>query len=112
MLKEKKTGQHKTYKSRLREIILNEFKGQIPPIEILAAKLNLTVRSLQRKLVDEGVSFRKLSILIRKEVASQLLNSGTLKVKEVARLMGYSEASAFRRAAKKWQQGSFQTEKK
>jgi AraC-like DNA-binding protein len=102
LLKDKKAKESERVKDQLRRIIINEFKGQIPAIEILASQLHLTVRSLQRKLKEEGVSFRELSGRIRNEVASQLLNSKALKVKEVARLLGYSEASAFRRASKKW----------
>ncbi|HEY5824534.1 MAG TPA: AraC family transcriptional regulator [Cyclobacteriaceae bacterium] len=112
LLKERKARKDENVRTQLRTIILNEFKGQIPSIEILAARLNFTVRSLQRKLKEEGISFRELSTRIRNEVSTQLLNSKTLKVKEVARLLGYSEASAFRRAAKKWRKGSVQIKSK
>jgi AraC-like DNA-binding protein len=107
MLREKKEKQndHSTVGS-IRQLILNEFKGQVPPIEILASRLNLTTRSLQRRLADENTSFRDLTAELREEVATQLLASRHVKVSEVARLLGYSEASSFRRAYKNWKGNS------
>lgn len=87
---------------QLRQIILSEFKGQLPGIEIIASRLNLTPRSLQRRLADENTSLRTLGAEIKKELAHEFLSSSEVKVAEVASLLGYSEASAFRRAYKTW----------
>lgn len=107
MLKERKAKRNLSVKEELKQIILTDFKGKVPPIEILASKLNLTVRSLQRRLASEQISFRQLSTEIKKEVTTQLLTSKKVKLKEVAALLGYSEASSFRRASKKWSGNQF-----
>ncbi|NOT74123.1 MAG: helix-turn-helix domain-containing protein [Cyclobacteriaceae bacterium] len=94
------------FSNRVRRIILTEFNGQVPPIEFLAMNLGLTTRSLQRKLKEEKITFRKLSIMIKKDIARQLLANPDLKVAYVASILGYSEASAFRRAYKTWTHSS------
>jgi AraC-like DNA-binding protein len=87
---------------QVKQIILTEFKGQLPPIEIIASKLNMTIRTLQRRLSAEGMTFRGLTETIRSGLAVQLMKQEDVTGGEVARILGYSEASAFRRALKKW----------
>ena len=102
MLKQKKEKQKGSISDRLRQLILGEFMGQVPALEILASRLNLTTRSLQRRLSDEGITFRALTIKIKNEVASQMLSSKNANVAEISYLLGYSESSAFSRAYKRW----------
>lgn len=102
LLKEKKTKANPTWVQQLRQLILGEFSGQVPAIEILASRMNLTTRSLQRRLAEEGTTYREFTTAIKSEVASQLLAAQGSKVTQVAQLLGYSEASAFRRAYKQW----------
>ena len=71
-------------------------------IEEIAAKLNLSVRSLQRNLKEEENSFREIKEKIRKELSLQYLQESTISMDEVCLLLGYSERSAFEKAFKKW----------
>jgi AraC-like DNA-binding protein len=89
-----------TMSERLRQMILDDFKGTIPPIEVAASKLNMTVRSLQRQLAAEATSFRKISSQLTKEIADRLLQSTNYKVADIARILGYSAPRSFRRAYK------------
>ncbi|MBS1544440.1 MAG: AraC family transcriptional regulator ligand-binding domain-containing protein [Bacteroidetes bacterium] len=84
------------------QIILSEFKGQTPPIAVMASRLNMTVRSFQRKLSEEGVVYRDFSFRIRMTIADKLLKNDQQSIRHVARVLGYSEASAFTRARKSW----------
>ena len=103
LLKERKTrAKTACIADQLRHLILSEFKGQVPPVEILASRLNLTTRSLQRRLSDEHTSFRVVAAAIKKELAVQFLSQAKSRVNEVASLLGYSESSSFRRAYKSW----------
>lgn len=79
-----------------------EFAAQMPSLEVLASHMNLSARTFQRKLSKEGLNYRQLSDKISRDIAVSLLSSGKAKVSDVARLMGYSEPSAFRRAFKRW----------
>jgi len=71
-------------------------------MESIAAPLGLSRRSLQRRLQDEGFSFRALHEQIRAELACRWLEQSTMALGEVAYLLGFSEPSAFHRAFKRW----------
>jgi AraC-like DNA-binding protein len=101
ILKEKKSSRHVTLAEQIKQLVRTDFQGHIPSLEVVAARLNMTGRTLQRKLAAEGASFRELVHTVQKETATQLFK---LKgnVTQVADLLGYSDPSAFRRAYKKW----------
>lgn len=71
-------------------------------IDEIAPKLNLSVRSLQRNLKEENISFRGIKENIRKEISLQYLKDETLTMNDVSLLLGYSERSVFEKAFKKW----------
>lgn len=84
----------------VRRILADEFKGQIVPAAVVAGKLNMSVRTFQRKLNEEGSNYRDIASGLRKSFAKKLLSQRGTRVSEVARLLGYSEASALRKALK------------
>jgi len=104
ILQSKKADNSKrlTLKAELSKVILDHFAGQPPPIEVMASHLNLGVRSLQRKLESEKISYRQLSSDLKQNLARQLLSNAELKVGYISTILGYSEPSAFRRAFKSW----------
>jgi len=59
-------------------------------------------RTLNRRLNAYGTSFQKLTDEIRFEIARQLLEDSALEVIQIALLLGYSNASAFTRAFRRW----------
>jgi AraC-like DNA-binding protein len=85
---------------QVRKVLTQDFKGQIVSTGVMAAHLNMSVRTFQRKLNEEGTSYRELSTNLRKELALLLLKNQRSSVREVARMLGYSEASALRKAIK------------
>jgi AraC-like DNA-binding protein len=70
-------------------------------LEVVAQKLGLTPRSLQRRLKDEGQSFALLRETTRRELADRYLAEG-LSAAEISFLLGFSEPSVFFRAFKRW----------
>lgn len=69
--------------------------------EDIARQLHLSVRTLRRQLAAEGTSFRELSDEVTSLLAEELLGAG-LSVEEVARRLGYSSASSFTHAFRRW----------
>lgn len=69
---------------------------------VIAAEMNLTVRSLQRRMEAEQHSFQKIMDETRMELAIQLLKKNAYTINEVAYATGYEEPASFRRAFKKW----------
>ena len=69
---------------------------------MLARSLNLSIRSLQRQLKVEGMTFRQVIHDTRRDLAEYYLKDSTLCVSEVAYLLGYTEPSSFSRAFRRW----------
>lgn len=68
----------------------------------VARELNLSTRTLRRRLEDEGTSFRALLDEVREALAEELLRNGAVPVEDVAFRLGYAEASSFIHAFKRW----------
>jgi AraC-like DNA-binding protein len=68
----------------------------------VAAMLNVSERSLRRRLDDAGESFRLLLGRRRCELAQQLLRNTSLPVAGVASALQYSDVTAFSRAFRTW----------
>jgi AraC-like DNA-binding protein len=76
--------------------------GRLPDMEDVAKKLNLSSRTLRRRLLDEGSSFRLLLEEVRQALAEELLASGGLTLEEIAERLSYAEVSNFIHAFKRW----------
>lgn len=59
-------------------------------------------RTLQRRLEDEGESFRSLSNGTREKLARHYLKHSTLTSGEIAFLLGFEEPNSFFRAFHEW----------
>ena len=70
--------------------------------ESVARSLNMSVRTLQRKLVDDGTTFRAVSDAVRWQLAEDYLNDPKVSIAEVAFLLGFSDQSSFNRAFRRW----------
>lgn len=68
----------------------------------VAGALNMTKRTLHRKLSEKGISFRSLLTGARKELAQRYINEPAYNVTEISFLLGYTDTSAFSRAYKRW----------
>jgi AraC-like DNA-binding protein len=68
----------------------------------MAASFGMSERTLRRKLVAEGMSFRDVLHLVRKDMCKLYLMEDTRSLGEIALLLGYSDLSAFTRAYKNW----------
>ena len=73
-----------------------------PDLGQVAAALNVSDRTLRRRLAGEGVSFRGLLDEIREQLAEELLVTGGFSVAEVAERLGYLEVSSFSQAFRRW----------
>ena len=62
-----------------------------------AAALGLTVRTLQRRLSDEGEQFSAMLGRARKQLATQYLANPRLRITDIAEMLGYSSIAAFSR---------------
>jgi AraC-like DNA-binding protein len=72
-----------------------------PNIEGVARALGTSPRTLQRRLLEEGTSFRDVVEEVRAELARRYLGE-RVALHDVAFRLGYAEVSAFLRAFKRW----------
>lgn len=72
------------------------------PMGAVAAVLGLSERSLRRHLTEAGTSYRSLLDEVRRSAAEELLARPGLSVDDVARELGYAEATSFGAAYRRW----------
>lgn len=72
------------------------------PIADVAAHLGMPVRTLQRRLQAQGISYSALVDNVRRTLAEQYLADPALSLAQCAMRLGYSEQSAFTHAFKRW----------
>lgn len=68
----------------------------------IANKVGLSVSTLHRRLLEEGLSYKDLLVEIKKEIAIEQLQAQALTLEQIAHLLGFSDASNFRRAFISW----------
>jgi AraC-like DNA-binding protein len=86
----------------VRQAISRALSEGVPRMADIARRLAMSERTLQRRLADEGLSFKSVVDATRRELAENLLRNGRYSVSEVAFLTGFSEQSAFHRAFRRW----------
>jgi AraC-like DNA-binding protein len=87
---------------RIREILGDDFREEMPSFEELTDLLHMSARTLRRRLEKEGTSYQRIKDNARRDVAITLLSREGLTVSEVAEQTGFSDPSAFHRSFKKW----------
>lgn len=68
----------------------------------MADLLNMSKRTLHRRLRENGETFRSLLAQVRMELAERYIRDRDLSITEIAFLLGYNDASAFSRAFRGW----------
>lgn len=91
-----------TLQSRISNYLLSNSYLGIVSLEDIASNFNVSARSLQRKLKEEGINFQQLADDARKTLAINYLKERTYPVKEISYMLGYNELSAFTRTFKRW----------
>src|SRR5690349_4791920 len=77
--------------------------GARPDVSAVARELGLSDRTLQRRIDDDGMTFCKLLLEARQELAREYLNRPDIDVAEVAYLLGYEDSNSFYRAFRTWE---------
>ncbi|PCI06511.1 MAG: hypothetical protein COB77_06790 [Gammaproteobacteria bacterium] len=88
--------------AQVKSIILDNLPDGHITDKLVARELNLSERSLQRRLKEHQTTFRFLLDNVREMVAKQYIKNPLNRMSDIAFLLGFSEQSAFSRAFKKW----------
>ena len=82
--------------------LLRKLEGQYPQMPQIAIMLNLSPRTYRRRLETERHSFQELLDKVRAEHATRYLQNTRLPLSSIAYIVGFNDASNFRRAYLKW----------
>lgn len=85
---------------------INRYLSENPEMlmsqESMAKKLNMTSRTLRRRLQHAGFNYQEIQNSVKKNVAIRYLQNTTWSVQEISERLGYSEEVNFSRAFKRW----------
>jgi AraC-like DNA-binding protein len=79
---------------------------RLPTLRQVARQLNLSERTLRRRLTESAMSYQALLDNVRKNRAIELLSNTALSIEQVAAEVGFSDAHNFRRAFRRWTRSS------
>jgi len=68
----------------------------------VATELGMSLRTLGRKLAEEGTTFKHLLDDLRRRLALQYVAGRDLSLADIALLLGFSDAGVFHRAFRRW----------
>ena len=91
-----------SHAARLRDYLIAAAPKDRSDMTSVARGLGMSVRSLRRRLSEEGVSYAELVEEAHASVAKRLLDDLGRSIYETAYDMGFSDPSAFHRAFKRW----------
>jgi AraC-like DNA-binding protein len=84
------------------EAILAKHSPQQVSMESVARELDMSARSLRRRLMAEGMSYSELSDHSRMLAAKRMLERPNASIQEIAYAMGFASPAAFHRAFRRW----------
>jgi len=88
--------------SAVSQVVRAALSGGDPGVAAIARKLGVSARTLQRRLLAEGLSYQAVVDRVRRELAVTLVTSTDLPVAAVGERVGYADDRAFRRAFRRW----------
>jgi AraC-like DNA-binding protein len=77
-------------------------RGDETTAQSIASQLGMSVRTLQRRLVEEGTSFRAARDRARCERARERLAERDVAIATVADELGFADVAAFSKAFRRW----------
>lgn len=88
--------------SKIRHAMTLELREGHMTLKGVAARLQVSERTLQRKIAYYGSTFGDLRTSVRQELAQQYLNDALMTISEVSWRLGYGSSQAFHRAFHRW----------
>lgn len=82
--------------------VLTGAKNKITTEQAMAEHLNMSSRTLRRRLAAENTTFREIQDSIRSDMAIGYLRETRLPIAEIAELLGFDDVANFRRAFRRW----------
>lgn len=88
--------------TRVKRAIMDDLPSGTPSEEQVATEVCVSSRTLQRKLAEEGTSFRNLVLEVRRQLAEKYISDKAMPLAEISYMLGFADTSSFSRAFKRW----------
>jgi len=88
---------------QVRNLLVKGMGGKRLSVDLVAKELRVGLRTLQRRLEDEGTSYQRLLDEVRQHTARHLLSATDLDTGEIAFVLGFEELNSFTRAFQSWE---------
>ena len=90
------------FSRKVRECLLKQFASGAVSKRATAQLMCMTDRTLLRRLKEEGTTFQEVLDRLREELACEHLRRTDVTVQDISSMLGFSDASTFSRAFKRW----------
>jgi len=90
------------FASEVRRLVSGTIAHRVSTAAHVAKLLGMHEKTLNRRLLEAGLTFRNVRDDARYAMAQQLLANTSMNLAEIATSLGYAEASAFVRAFTRW----------
>lgn len=97
-----RTGRSEALPDLVGALIVKHLPSGRPSEAIIAKRLRMSPRNLQLQLAQHGSSYKELLNQARYDLARRYLEQGRHSIKEIAFLLGFSDAATFSRAFRRW----------
>ena len=91
-----------TYAGQVQHLFITMGMNKLPSKEEIAKELNISTRTLHRRLALEGACFQQLKNDYRYKLSAHYLTATELTVEEIAYKLNLCDASSFIHSFKKW----------
>jgi AraC-like DNA-binding protein len=88
--------------ARVRQAIVEHMPEGAPSIDDASRACGVSSRTLQRRLGENGTTFRQVLDAVRTDVSSMYVDDRDISLEQVAKLVGFSQASGLVRAYRRW----------
>jgi AraC-like DNA-binding protein len=88
--------------SAMQQVVIDVLPNGYPSIASTAARIVISVRTMQRRLAEAGVKYSDLVDRVRFEQACRYLKNPQIPLGKVSVRLGYRDPSSFSRAFARW----------
>lgn len=94
-------GIETTLAQKIRDIIRETIDTRLPRKEQIADQLDMNIRTLHRRLLEEGTTWQEILNNLRQEIALGYLRDTELSQADIAEKLGYADIRSFQRNFKR-----------
>lgn len=87
---------------QITRLIAADMSSGAPSLNDICEQLNLSRRTLQRRLKEHSIEFSTLLEDVRRELALAYIKDSDYSISEISLLIGYAESASFTRAFRRW----------